>query len=117
MEMTDQIDEAVARRLAAAANPLDDSDWLDVRRRARLIAPEGGRRRPLARRMRLAGALAGAIGAAASAAVLTGVLGSLPGSDRVTDSVRVLDAAAATAAAQPPSAPGRGEYTYVKQRS
>lgn len=33
--MTDPTDTLLAARFAALANPLDDSDWLDVRRRAR----------------------------------------------------------------------------------
>ena len=33
--MSDSADRLLAPRFAALANPVDDSDWLDVRRRAR----------------------------------------------------------------------------------
>src|SRR6266508_2713342 len=62
--------------------------------------------------------LLGAAGVAAAAVMvaLTGLVPVLPGGGEPATALRVLNAAASVAAAQPATAPGPGEYTYVKQR-
>jgi hypothetical protein len=62
--------------------------------------------------------LLGAAGVAAAAVMvaLTGLVPVLPGGGEPATALRVLNAAASIAAAQPATAPGPGEYTYVKQR-
>lgn len=104
--MNDRIDDVIAARLAAVTNPADDSDWLDVRRRARNLEA----RRTLRRRLRLAAA------AAAVAGGVTALLGVLPASDDPTRAVLGLDAVAAVAADAPSTVPAPGEYVYDEQR-
>jgi hypothetical protein len=63
----------------------------------------------------------GLLGAAAAAATavtlaLTGLVPVLPGGSEPATALRVLNAAASIAAAQPATAPGPSEYLYVKQR-
>jgi hypothetical protein len=67
-----------------------------------------------ARRVGLLGAAAAAT--AAVTVALAGLVPGLPGSGERATGLRVLNAAASIAAAQPATAPGPGEYTYVKQR-
>ena len=105
--MNDRIDDVIAARLAAAANPADDSDWLDVRRRARNLEA----RRPLGRRLRLAAAAAAVV-----AGGVTVLLGVLPASDEPTRAVPGLHAVAAVAADAPSTVPAPGEYVYDEQR-
>jgi hypothetical protein len=64
-----------------------------------------------ARRLRLLGASAVALTVA-----LAGFFAVLSGGGEPARAQRVLNAAATIAAAQPASAPGRGDYTYAKQR-
>jgi hypothetical protein len=67
-----------------------------------------------ARRVGLLGAAAAA--GAAVIVALTGLVPVLPGGGEPTTALRVLNAAASIAAAQPATAPGPGEYLYAKQR-
>jgi hypothetical protein len=67
-----------------------------------------------ARRVGLLGAAAAA--AAAVMVALTGLVPVLPGGGEPATALSVLNAAASIAAAQPATAPGPGEYVYVKQR-
>src|SRR6266545_3488831 len=67
-----------------------------------------------ARRVGLLG-VAAAAGAAVMVA-LTGLVPVLPGGGEPATALCVLNAAASIAAAQPATAPGPGEYTYVKQQ-
>jgi hypothetical protein len=67
-----------------------------------------------ARRVGLLGAAAAA--GAALMVALTGLVPVLPGGGEPATALRVLNAAASIAAAQPATGPGPGEYTYVKQR-
>jgi len=71
---------------------------------------EQERRERAHRRRRLA-----AVPAAAAVAIVV-VLAALPAGDETPRSVRVLDAAAATAARQPPTAPPSGDYAYFRAR-
>jgi hypothetical protein len=66
-----------------------------------------------ARRVGLLGAAAA--GATAVTVALTGLVPILPGGSEPATALRVLNAAASIAAAQPATAPGPGEYLYVKQ--
>jgi hypothetical protein len=91
--MNDRIDDVIAARLAAVTNTVDDSDWLDVRRRARNLEA----RRTLRRGV-------------------TAVVGMLPSGDEPGRAVLGLDAVAAVAADAPSSAPAPGKYVYDKQR-
>jgi hypothetical protein len=96
--------------LAHARAVLDCNHQIDVGRRADRA---GGRAPGNTRRVRLVGAAA-----VAMALALTGLLAVLPGGGAPAPAraQRVLYAAASIAAAQPATAPGPGEYTYVKQR-
>jgi hypothetical protein len=67
-----------------------------------------------ARRVRLVGAACAL--AVAAAVGLTGLPALLPGSGEPVRALGVLSAAASIAAAQPATALGPGEYTYLKQR-
>jgi hypothetical protein len=104
--MNDRIDDVIAARLGAAANLADDSDWLDVRRRARNLEA----RRTLRPRLRLAAA------AAVLAGGVTVLLGVLPAGDEPTRPVLGLDAVAAIAAGARSTVPAPGEYVYDEQR-
>jgi hypothetical protein len=100
------MDDQLRMRLGAIADATDDSDWLDVRRRARpaeAVAP----RRVAPRRLIAA--------CVALAAAITATVELLPRGD---DAPRVLgvDAIAATAAAAPSTVPGPGEYAYTRRR-
>ena len=85
--MTQMQEDLLAPRFAALANPLDDSDWLDVVSRAR-VAPDSQpkserRRRTVRRPLALAAALAiAAILAAASYAVVRYVIVGSPAPPR-----------------------------------
>jgi hypothetical protein len=103
-------EESLAAALAHARAVLDCNHQIDVGRRADRAA---GRAPRNARRVRIVGAAA-----VAMALALTGLLAVLPGGGAPAPAraQRVLYAAASIAAAQPATAPGPGEYTYVKQR-
>jgi hypothetical protein len=128
-------DESRAFALLQAANPASVQDTrreLDEKRlaaRARVYAalegkPQVGSRRAtdnamgrlpwLAGRVRLLGA-AGAVAVAALVALI-GVPALFPGGGEPARALQVLSAAASIAAAQPATAPGPGQYTYVKER-
>jgi hypothetical protein len=116
--MNDRIDDVIAARLAAVANPTDDSDWLEVRRRARNLEARLTlrRRRRRLRHLRLAAA------AAVVAGGVVALLGSLPAGDRPTRAglgtrgVLGLHAVAAVAADAPSTTPAPGEYVYDETR-
>ena len=103
-------DERLAAALADARAVLDGNHRVGVGRRADRAA---GRAPRNARRVRLVGAAAVAM---AMALALTVLLAVLPGGGAPARAQRVLNAAASIAATQPATAPGPGEYTYVKQR-
>lgn len=58
----------------------------------------------------------GAAGATAAVLAATGLLFLFQGGGEPANALRVLNAAAIIAAREPATAPGPGEYTYVKQR-
>ena len=93
--MTQMQEDLLAPRFAALANPLDDSDWLDVVSRAR-VAPDSQpkserRRRTVRRPLALAAALAiAAILAAASYAVVRYVIVGSPAPPAVKASEQLL---------------------------
>jgi hypothetical protein len=66
------------------------------------------------RRVRLAGPAGGA--AAAAALTVAGLVVLFQGGGEPASALRVLNAAASIAAREPATAPGPGEYTYVRQR-
>ena len=100
------LDDQLSTRLRALADPLDDADWLDVRRRAGRAAPPRRRRLPLPRLV---------AACVAAAAAITAAVQLLPGGHEA-GRVPGLDAVAARAAAAPSTVPGPGEYAYTKLR-
>jgi hypothetical protein len=100
------MDDQLRMRLGAIADPTDDSDWLDVRRRAQ----HAGAVRPrwVAPRRLIAACVA-------LAAAITAVVEVLPRGDEAPR-VLGLNAIAATAAGAPSTVPGPGEYAYTRQR-
>ena len=100
------MNDQLPTRLRAIADPTDDSDWLDVRRRAQHLAPR--RTAPTSAKLLIAACMV-------LVAAITAALELAPRSD---DAPRVLgvDAIAAAAAAAPSTVPGPGEYAYTKRR-
>jgi hypothetical protein len=103
-------DERLAAALAHARAVPEGNHQVGVGRRAGRAT---GRAPRNARRVRLVGAAAAAV---AMALALTRLLAVLPGGGAPARAQQVLNAAASIAATQPATAPGPGEYTYVKQR-
>jgi hypothetical protein len=100
------MNDQLRTRLGAISDPTDDSDWLDVCRRARHADAVPARR--VAPRRLIAACVA-------LAAAITAAIEVLPRGD---DAPRVLglNAIAATAAGAPSTVPGPGEYAYTRQR-
>jgi hypothetical protein len=125
--MSDRSDRESAFALLRTANPVDVEDIrreLDEEQlaavRAQIFAafsPREPRRTGGGlvhiRRGRL---VSGVAGVAVAALTATGLLVLFQGGGEPASALRVLNAAASIAAREPASAPGPGEYTYVRQR-